>query len=386
MRVPADTVPEDGTQTDEERASVDKKPMELAGGMSIRLEEERRLTAQKEFLTAAQREWAAVFEEYKQNQNALQPAYEASKRLMRAEADARHSSADPSGPEAHLNRIRQIARIQHSNPSGTDAQRAQIDAFAAEAALWVADARANSRDKASTDHREPKPASGSDTGPGSDPRSRKIIAKLDEPIVMSFAEPTPLDDVLKHIKQKTQGPGLPRGIPIYVDPIGLEEAEKNLACTVIIDLDGVPLRRTLQLALAQLGLGYIVEDGMIYITSQDSADQLLPPALTQPSPLMKKLMQAERGELDLREIEELAARLRAYDLIRRHRIAVEGEGMVWDGSGGAQPPPGFGPQSAAIENAKRDRELLDLLMKETRTLIDALNAAKPLQKPRANPQ
>src|SRR6201999_4164881 len=43
---------------------------------------------------------------------------------------------------------------------------------------------------------------------------------LDKPITMSFASETPLDDVLKYIKESTkdvQG----KSIPIYVDPIGL---------------------------------------------------------------------------------------------------------------------------------------------------------------------
>ena len=41
---------------------------------------------------------------------------------------------------------------------------------------------------------------------------------------MSFPNETPLDDVLKYIKQATMTPTYP-GIPIYVDPLGLQEAE-----------------------------------------------------------------------------------------------------------------------------------------------------------------
>ena len=57
-----------------------------------------------------------------------------------------------------------------------------------------------------------------------DPRTKQILEKLDEPISMSFANETPLDDVLKYIRQATTTPTFP-GIPIYVDPIGLQEAE-----------------------------------------------------------------------------------------------------------------------------------------------------------------
>ena len=73
-----------------------------------------------------------------------------------------------------------------------------------------------------------------------DPRSRMILEKLNEPISMSFANETPLDDVLKYIKQATTTKTY-SGIPIYVDPYGLQEAERSLNSTIQIDLDGVPL-------------------------------------------------------------------------------------------------------------------------------------------------
>ena len=105
-----------------------------------------------------------------------------------------------------------------------------------------------------------------------DPRTRQILEKLDEPISMSFAAETPLDDVLKYIKQATTTPTF-SGIPIYVDPIGLQEAERSLNSTVQIDLEGVPLKTTLRLILKQLGLAYTVKDGFMIITSEDSEDQ-----------------------------------------------------------------------------------------------------------------
>jgi hypothetical protein len=105
-----------------------------------------------------------------------------------------------------------------------------------------------------------------------DPRTRQILEKLDEPISMSFANETPLDDVLKYVKQATTTPTF-NGIPIYVDPIGLQEAERSMNSTVQIDLEGVPLKTTLRLILKQLGLTYTVKDGFMIITSEDSEDQ-----------------------------------------------------------------------------------------------------------------
>ena len=89
---------------------------------------------------------------------------------------------------------------------------------------------------------------------------------------MSFPNETPLEDVLKYIKQATQDAD-DSGIPIYVDPLGMQEADKTLTSPVSIDLEGVPLKTTLRLLLKQLGLTYTVKDGFLMITSQESEDQ-----------------------------------------------------------------------------------------------------------------
>ena len=49
------------------------------------------------------------------------------------------------------------------------------------------------------------------------PKDRLIFTKLDEPISMSFHEDTPLEDVLKYIKQATTSKTYV-GLQIYVDP------------------------------------------------------------------------------------------------------------------------------------------------------------------------
>ena len=115
----------------------------------------------------------------------------------------------------------------------------------------------------------PAASSGTSDGPGKDPRSLAILTKLEEPIAMSFPNETPLEDVIKYIKQATQGSS-GTGIPIYVDPQGLQEADKTLTSPIALDLENVPLRRTLQLLLGQLNLGYFVDDGILVITSLES--------------------------------------------------------------------------------------------------------------------
>jgi hypothetical protein len=105
----------------------------------------------------------------------------------------------------------------------------------------------------------------------------RIIKSLEKNIPMPFPNDTPLDDVLQHIKQQTRGPD-GKGIPIYVDPIGLQEAERSLTSTVTIDVHDVPLGTSLRLCLKQLGLGYGIRDGFLMITSDES----IPPAFEDP--------------------------------------------------------------------------------------------------------
>jgi hypothetical protein len=93
---------------------------------------------------------------------------------------------------------------------------------------------------------------------------------LERPLPMRFPRDTPLEDVLKYVQAATRGPdGM--GIPIYVDPIGLQEVERSMSSTVQIDVEGVALRTSLQLCLDQLFLTYRIRDGLILITSKESS-------------------------------------------------------------------------------------------------------------------
>jgi hypothetical protein len=101
------------------------------------------------------------------------------------------------------------------------------------------------------------------------PKSKQVLKKLEEPISMSFVNETPLEDVLKYIKQATTSKTY-AGIPIYLDPAGLQELDKTKTSTVIdIDLEGIPLKTTLRIMLRQLGLAYCVRDGVLIISSPE---------------------------------------------------------------------------------------------------------------------
>jgi hypothetical protein len=109
-------------------------------------------------------------------------------------------------------------------------------------------------------------------------RTEGIFDALDQPIALSYADGAALDAVLKDIKMRTtKNPSLPKipaGIPIYVDPIGLQEAERSLSLTVKRppSADTLTLGEHLRRVLDPLGLGYQVKDGFLMITSKEAVD------------------------------------------------------------------------------------------------------------------
>ncbi len=127
-------------------------------------------------------------------------------------------------------------------------------------------------------HRAPEPQTAlwPFTGPTSgDQKNRRILAKLDEPVSMSFADATPFEDVLKYIKAATSDPHY-AGIQIYVDPVALNAAGKTMKSPVTLDVEGVPLSVTLGLLLKQLDLGYVVRDGMLKIGNATTVSSATP--------------------------------------------------------------------------------------------------------------
>ncbi len=130
----------------------------------------------------------------------------------------------------------------------------------------------------------------------------KVWLKLQEKVTFDFPKDATLDEVIKHVQKSTvDKTDFPDGIPIYVDPQGLQDADKTMASTVQICLKGIPLTTTLKLTLRQLGLGYWVNhDGLLIITYIE-ADEMP----VDPSPLILEELAALR-----REVRELHNELR----------------------------------------------------------------------------
>jgi RNA polymerase sigma factor (sigma-70 family) len=312
----------------------------------------------RELVQAARSAYQATWEAYRGGNASAEQVDHASQKWMEAQPP------DPSDPDArvaaaraHLERMRELLRVQPDRPGSPSkpAELARIRAYVAEARFLVAQAQAGPTVQAASNEGG---ASERDVR-GKDPKSRQILAKLEEPISMVFANETPLDDVLKYIKQATTTPTF-SGIPIYIDPIGFQEAERSLNSTVQLDLEGIPLRRTLQLLLSQLGLVYFVEDGMVVITSESSEQAGLPPPMRQETPILARARKAERGELGREEIEELIEDFKLRATVMKY---AQGEGLE--------------PQES---EAKRDREQTEQLLKELRELIGQLKAERQAKK------
>jgi RNA polymerase sigma factor (sigma-70 family) len=206
-----------------------------------------------------------------------------SRRLAEAKAGPTASKPDQKAAlEAHRQRMRKltlmVARMKEAG------QRTEIDLLnaryrQAEAYRWARDERIGDITAnppvdpgfGGIDESPPRQPLVIKTMPGDEKRNQAILAKLEENLAMNFAMDTPLSDVKKYLEEATldEKAGLPKGIPIYVDPLGLKLANKTMADTVTIQFEGIPLRTTLRLLLHQLGLAYRVEGGLLLITNED---------------------------------------------------------------------------------------------------------------------
>jgi RNA polymerase sigma factor (sigma-70 family) len=200
-----------------------------------------------------------------------------------------------------------------------------------EAEFWLAQARAGK------EPRLPGSGSGSRQGteksirPGTDPKSQALLARLEETIPMKFPEPTPLEEVLKYLHAATAGRG-GEAIPIYVDPVapgtGESMSDQLMKTPITMDLEGVPLRRSLKLLAEQLGMGYGIKDGMVTIRPPDMLRRnwhelmVMEESFPESSPLAIEVERARRGELTSSEMNQLEERLRGIEEVAKRYASI----------------------------------------------------------------
>ncbi len=99
-----------------------------------------------------------------------------------------------------------------------------------------------------------------------DAKDEKIWFLLAMPAPTDFGGTTTLSEILRKVTKATRV-AKRSGVPIYVDPAGLEAAHLTMSVPVSVSVEsGLPLRTALALALQQIGLTFEVHDGMLTVT------------------------------------------------------------------------------------------------------------------------
>jgi hypothetical protein len=132
-------------------------------------------------------------------------------------------------------------------------------------------------------------------------RAAATWIKLQEPIKMDYVNETNFEQVLKDIKEATKGKD-GKGLRFYVDPVGLQEAEKTMSSPVTLQVEDVPLATSLTLLLKQLGMIYYVQaDGLVMIVSEHNDEHLAEPSkrILEELAALRQEVTALRGDLNL---------------------------------------------------------------------------------------
>jgi hypothetical protein len=104
-------------------------------------------------------------------------------------------------------------------------------------------------------------------------KNAQIRLTLRRLVPINFPDGTTLGEMLKFAQESTKGPD-GKFMPIYVDPIGIQEAEQTMNSKIAaMTVKGVPLQTTLAHCLKQIGMGFGVEGGLIVITSSEAVPQ-----------------------------------------------------------------------------------------------------------------
>ena len=109
-----------------------------------------------------------------------------------------------------------------------------------------------------------------------DPLTRQALRQLRTPMTLTItrAQPVLLEDFFKQIQIVSQNQNN-KALPIYTDPMGLQEADKSLAVAIEATTSRMPIQDRLKRALPPLGLDFFVKDGLITVTSAKTAREVL---------------------------------------------------------------------------------------------------------------
>jgi hypothetical protein len=101
------------------------------------------------------------------------------------------------------------------------------------------------------------------------PETLRVLGRLRLRMTLAASGSTPPDlkDLLKQIRATSVLGPKDIGIPIYLDPVGLQEAATTPAAVIAATGERMTIKDHLDRALPPLGLDYFIKDGMLTITS-----------------------------------------------------------------------------------------------------------------------
>jgi hypothetical protein len=149
-------------------------------------------------------------------------------------------------------------------------------------------------------------------------KNKAVLVALSKQTPQDLPAESTLEALLKQLRVSTQGPGIPNGVPIYVDPSGLQEAVATLDASLKIVRKDTGIGTMLRLSLEPLGLVYAVKDGLVVISSADD----LEPRMIGSDPRSLAIVDKLKEDIEIR----LPTKPRLDDLLRQIRKVTQGAG------------------------------------------------------------
>lgn len=104
------------------------------------------------------------------------------------------------------------------------------------------------------------------------PETKALLGTLAEPVDMPFADGIEFQHVMKHLG-RVDGTGK-RRFSYYVDPHGLEVQRQTMSSVLKLDTRGKPIKDSLAEIMKQLGLTYMLKDGIVMIMNHPDDPRL----------------------------------------------------------------------------------------------------------------
>ena len=103
--------------------------------------------------------------------------------------------------------------------------------------------------------------------------NRSIQAQLARSVPMTLSQGANLAGLLAAVSQATRGPEFPAGVPVFIDPQGMQGVGATMMSPVVVNAANAPVGNSLRAALRAMGLDYRVRDGIVTIVNPADAPE-----------------------------------------------------------------------------------------------------------------